>query len=71
MGKAKPAEKGWTAAFVELAYESGGLFPFKVSTAVRVTPDTLPFDGLDQKTLPWEGDPGFVRPQAPAARDAE
>ncbi|MFZ4731744.1 MAG: PhoPQ-activated pathogenicity-related family protein [Pirellulales bacterium] len=66
VGRAAPAEKGWTAAFVELAYDSGGLFPFKVSTAVRVTPDILPFDGLDQKKLPWEGEPGFVRPVPPA-----
>jgi PhoPQ-activated pathogenicity-related protein len=38
----KPA-KGWTAYFVELTYPSGGKFPFKFTTAVRVTPDTLPF----------------------------
>ncbi|NBV45511.1 MAG: PhoPQ-activated pathogenicity [Planctomycetia bacterium] len=71
VGRPKRAEKGWTAAFVELAYDSGGLFPFKVSTAVRVTPDTLPFDGLDQKQLPWEGEPGFVRPVPPATAGAE
>ena len=35
-------EKGWTAAFVEVTYDTGGAFPFKVSTAVRVLPDTLP-----------------------------
>jgi PhoPQ-activated pathogenicity-related protein len=71
VGRPKRVEKGWTAAFVELAYDSGGLFPFKVSTAVRVTPDTLPFDGLDQKQLPWEGEPGFVRPAPPATAGAE
>ncbi|HET8548566.1 MAG TPA: PhoPQ-activated pathogenicity-related family protein [Bryobacteraceae bacterium] len=38
---AKPA-KGWTAAFVELTYPSGGTYPFKFTTAVRVEPDTLP-----------------------------
>ena len=38
----KPA-KGWTAYFVELDYPSGGKYPFKFTTAVRVTPDTLPF----------------------------
>lgn len=38
----KPA-KGWTAYFVELTYPSGGKYPFKFTTAVRVTPDTLPF----------------------------
>jgi PhoPQ-activated pathogenicity-related protein len=38
----KPA-KGWTAYFVELTYPSGGKYPFKFTTAVRVTPDSLPF----------------------------
>jgi PhoPQ-activated pathogenicity-related protein len=38
----KPA-KGWSAYFVELTYPSGGKYPFKFTTAVRVTPDTLPF----------------------------
>jgi PhoPQ-activated pathogenicity-related protein len=36
-------EKGWTATFVELTFPSGGKYPFKFTTAVRVTPDTLPF----------------------------
>jgi PhoPQ-activated pathogenicity-related protein len=38
----KPA-KGWTAYFVELTFPTGGKFPLKLTTAVRVTPDTLPF----------------------------
>jgi PhoPQ-activated pathogenicity-related protein len=38
----KPA-KGWTAYFVELSYPTGGKFPIKLTTAVRVTPETLPF----------------------------
>lgn len=38
----KPA-KGWTASFVELTYPSGGKYPFKFTTAVRVTPDKLPY----------------------------
>lgn len=38
----KPA-KGWTAYFVELTFPSGGKYPFKFTTAVRVTPDVLPF----------------------------
>ncbi len=36
--------KGWSAAFVELTYPSGGKYPFKFTTPVRVLPDTLPFD---------------------------
>lgn len=39
----KPA-KGWTAFFVELTYASGGRYPLKFTTAVRVLPDTLPFE---------------------------
>jgi PhoPQ-activated pathogenicity-related protein len=42
---ARPAE-GWTAYFVELVFDSGFKFPFKFTTAVRVTPDTLPFREL-------------------------
>jgi PhoPQ-activated pathogenicity-related protein len=39
---AAPA-KGWTAYLVELTFASGGKYPFKFSTAVRVNPDTEPF----------------------------
>jgi PhoPQ-activated pathogenicity-related protein len=38
----KPA-KGWTAWFVELTYELGSGSYVKLTTPVRVTPDTLPF----------------------------
>jgi PhoPQ-activated pathogenicity-related protein len=34
---------GWTAAFVELAFDAGGL-PLKLTTGVRVVPDRLPFE---------------------------
>ncbi len=37
----KPAT-GWTAFFVELTFPSGGKYPFKFTTAVRVVPDILP-----------------------------
>ncbi len=43
VGRAAPPEKGWTAYFVELTYPSGGKYPFKFTSAVRVTPDTEPF----------------------------
>ncbi len=39
---AKP-EKGFTAYFVELTFPSGGKYPFKFTTGVRVTPDVLPY----------------------------
>jgi PhoPQ-activated pathogenicity-related protein len=35
--------KGWTACFVELTFATGTKYPLKLTTAVRVTPDTLPF----------------------------
>jgi PhoPQ-activated pathogenicity-related protein len=43
---AKP-EQGWTASFVELAFDVGAPYPLKLTTAVRVTPDTLPYQDLD------------------------
>jgi PhoPQ-activated pathogenicity-related protein len=39
----KAPEKGWTAYFVELLFDSGSSAPFRFSTEVRVIPDTLPF----------------------------
>ena len=39
----KAPEKGWTAYFVELQFDSGTLLPYRFSTEVRVVPDTLPF----------------------------
>jgi len=42
---ARPAQPstGWTAFFVEMDYPSGGPHPLKVTTAVRVLPETLPY----------------------------
>ena len=54
VGRATTPDKGWTASFVELAYDSGGAFPFEVSTGVRVLPDTLPHEGIDLATTPYE-----------------
>jgi PhoPQ-activated pathogenicity-related protein len=42
-----PPEKGWTAFFVELTFDTGGRLPLKLTTPVRVVPDVLPFQ--DQK----------------------
>jgi PhoPQ-activated pathogenicity-related protein len=38
----KPAQ-GWSAFFVEMTFPSGGPFPYKFTSGVRVVPDTLPF----------------------------
>lgn len=54
LGRTQKPEKGWTAAFVEVTYDTGGAFPFKVSTAVRVLPDTLPYKDLDPKKIEYE-----------------
>ena len=37
----KPA-RGWTAFFIEMTYPTAGNEPLKLTTAVRVVPDTLP-----------------------------
>src|SRR5436309_1265912 len=34
---------GWTAFFVETTFSSGGKYPFKETTGVRVLPDALPY----------------------------
>ncbi len=41
--KVEKPPTGWTAFFIELTFPSGGKYPFKFTTAVRVVPDTLPF----------------------------
>jgi PhoPQ-activated pathogenicity-related protein len=43
VGRVQAPEKGWTAFFVELTYDTGGPAPWKATTGVRVVPDTLPF----------------------------
>jgi PhoPQ-activated pathogenicity-related protein len=43
VARVRPPPSGWTAFFVELTFPSGGRYPFKTTTGVRVLPDTLPF----------------------------
>lgn len=40
-----PPKDGWTAFFAELTFDTGDRLPYKATTAVRVTPDVLPFGG--------------------------
>lgn len=47
VGHVTPPTAGWTAYFIELSYDIGEEWPLKVTTAVRVTPDTLPFADKD------------------------
>src|SRR5262249_51774987 len=46
VGKIDKPEVGFTAFFVELTYDIGSVFPLKVTTDVRVIPETLPFKGI-------------------------
>lgn len=43
VGRVAKPEKGYTAFFVEMVYDSGGKYPFKFTTEVSVVPDVLPF----------------------------
>jgi hypothetical protein len=43
IGHVDKPEKGFTAYFVEMTYPSGGKYPFKFTTGVRVMPDVEPF----------------------------
>jgi PhoPQ-activated pathogenicity-related protein len=40
--KVLPPSKGFTAYFIELTYPSGGKYPLKETTGVKVVPDTYP-----------------------------
>ncbi len=44
IARAPKPDAGWTAFFVELTFPSGGKYPFKFSTPVRVIPNTLPYE---------------------------
>jgi PhoPQ-activated pathogenicity-related protein len=54
VGKIEPPKEGWTAFFVELTFAGAGKFPLKVTTAVRVLPDRLPYGKVDPATAPLE-----------------
>jgi PhoPQ-activated pathogenicity-related protein len=43
IGKVEKPEKGWTAFFIEASFPSGGKYPLKFTSGVRVIPDLLPF----------------------------
>ncbi len=42
-GRISEPEKGWSAFLVELTYPSDAGVPLKLTTSVRIIPDTLPF----------------------------
>ncbi len=57
VGKIEVPKEGWTAFFVELTFDVGGKWPLKVTTAVRVLPDKLPYETIDAATAPLERRP--------------
>jgi PhoPQ-activated pathogenicity-related protein len=54
VGKVETPAKGWTAYLVELKFDVGAPTPLKLSTAVRLLPDRLPFPDLDPAKAPYE-----------------
>jgi PhoPQ-activated pathogenicity-related protein len=38
-----PPARGWTAYFMELTFDSGGTYPLKFTTDIRVTPERMPY----------------------------
>lgn len=57
VGKIDPPAKGWSAFFIELTFDTGASFPLKLTTAVRVLPDKLPYADLEPATAPLENPP--------------
>ncbi|HLN32761.1 MAG TPA: PhoPQ-activated pathogenicity-related family protein [Gemmataceae bacterium] len=55
IGKVDQPAKGWTAFFVELTFDIGAPTPLKLTSAVRVLPDRLPFADIDPAKAPYEG----------------
>jgi PhoPQ-activated pathogenicity-related protein len=43
VARVAPPASGWTAFFVELTFPNEGKYPFKVTSGVRIVPDTLPY----------------------------
>ena len=43
--RVEPPTTGWKAWYLEMSYDIGFVRPLKLSTEIRVTPDTLPFEG--------------------------
>jgi PhoPQ-activated pathogenicity-related protein len=54
IGRIDLPQKGWTAFFVELTYDVGQSFPLKLTSAVRILPDILPYADLDPAKAPLE-----------------
>jgi PhoPQ-activated pathogenicity-related protein len=56
IAKAAEPARGWVAYFVELTFASGGRFPFKFTTGVRIAPNLLPFGPPPELTAAHRAD---------------
>jgi PhoPQ-activated pathogenicity-related protein len=54
VAKLVPPASGWTASFIELTFDVGQTFPLKLTTAVKILPDKLPYADLDPAEAPLE-----------------
>ena len=50
-------EQGWTAFFAEFTFDIGAPTPLRLTTPVRVVPDTLPFAGQEAPLIDEEVEP--------------
>jgi PhoPQ-activated pathogenicity-related protein len=50
IARVPPPPKGWTAFFVELSFASGGKYPLKITSGIRVLPDRLPYPAPERHT---------------------
>lgn len=54
VGRIDTSAPGWTAFFIEMTFSAGAPIPLKLTTAVRVLPDTLPHANADPTKVPYE-----------------
>ncbi len=53
VGKVERPENGFTAFMVVLVFDSGGQYPLKVTTDIKIIPDVLPYAG--EQMMPYLG----------------
>jgi PhoPQ-activated pathogenicity-related protein len=58
IGNVLQPKRGWTAYFIELTFPGPGLYPYKFTTSVRVTPDRLPFGPPPEESRATSGTAG-------------
>jgi len=58
VARVPPPERGWTAFFLEVTFDTPTRVPFIASTAVRIVPDVLPYADLPPHEAPYEAAAG-------------